>query len=472
MTTTPEQLDKIDKKYFLSYQQEVILEEARLNVIEKSIRVGITFAQAMRGVRRRMLGMGNLLHTSVNENVAKSFIKDCRTFCKLYDVAGASDVRELEVWNQSENRKETAFEIEFKKQQVFIKVFSSNPDAIRGEGGEVNIDEITSHKRGDDMLQAAGGRTMWGFPLNIWSSHKGVNSPLNRLIKEQRALGDKSRWKIKTVTLWDALNAGLLEKINSVSGANMTREDFIADTKAAVGGEDAFGEECECKPRASGAQAIKWQYIDIARRSSYLTRKMLSGDESFDVANWIAPLVEPLRAMQRTAIGYDIARTGHLSAVPIFGNDGTAWHLLALLTMHGRSFRMQFEAICAIMRAVPAMVGAGDATGLGMQTCEDLVNVFGDRFQAVNFGASKTEIGTKMVKVFEDGRIRIPEAREHEDIQFDLAAIQIADSIGKQTRYVETKNPVNPLSHCDIAWAIGLALFRGEQTSGIGAMVI
>lgn len=470
MTDTAEQLDSTDKKYFLSYQQDVILEEARLNVIEKSIRVGITFAQAMRGVRRRMLGLGNLLHTSVNENVAKSFIKDCSRFCKLYDVAGASDVRELDVWNQSENRKETAFEIEFTKQGTFIKVFSSNPDAIRGEGGEVNIDEITSHKRGDDMLQAAGGRTMWGYPLNIWSSHKGVNSPLNRLIKEQRALGDKSRWKIKTVTLWDALDAGLLEKINAVSGANMTREDFIADTKAAVGGEDAFGEECECRPRASGAQAIKWQYIDAAKREQFLLRKMVDGDESFDVANWIAPLVIPLRSMQKAALGYDIARTGHLSAVPIFGNDGTSWNLMALLTMHRRAFRKQFEAICEIMRAVPNMVAAGDSTGLGMQTCEDLVEIFGDRFHAVNFGASKTEVGTKMVKVFEDGRIRIPEAREQEDIQFDLAAIQIADSIGKMTRYVETKNPVNPLSHCDIAWAIGLALYRGEQGSSIGAL--
>jgi len=468
MDLTVEQLDKVDRKYFLDYQTDVILEEARLNVIEKSIRVGITFCEAMRAVRRRMLGLGNLLHTSVNENVAKSFIKDCKQFCKLYDVAGASDVKELEVWNVSENRKETAFEIDFTRQNNFIKVFSSNPDAIRGEGGEVNIDEITSHKRGDDMLQAAGGRTMWGYPLNIWSSHKGMNSPLNRLIKEQRALGAASRWKIKTVTIWDALNAGLLEKISEVTGAVMTREDFIADTKAAVGGEDAFGEECECRPRASGAQAIKWQYIDLAKRPLFLLRKAIEGDESFDVGNWLAPLVGPLRAMQKAALGYDIARTGHLSAVPIFGNDGTGWTLLALLTMHKRSFRKQFEAICEIMRAVPNLMAAGDATGLGMQTCEDLTAIFGDRFLGVNFGADKTEIGTKMVKVFEDGRIRLPEAREHEDIQFDLAAIQIADSTGKLTRFEETQNPINKLSHCDIAWAIGLALFRGESGLGFG----
>jgi phage FluMu gp28-like protein len=466
-----EQLDKIDKKYFLSYQRDAIMEEARLNLWEKSIRVGITFAMAMRGVRRRMKGLGNLLHTSVNERIAKAFIGDCKKFCKLYDVAGASDVREFDVWNESENRRETAFEIDFKKQKVSIKAFSSNPDAIRGEGGEVDVDEISSHKKAEDLLQAAGGRAMWGYPLNVWSSHKGVNGPLNRLLKQQRALGDKSRFKIRTVTLYDALDAGLLEKINAVSGSTMTREQFIEDTKALVGGDDAFAEECLCQPRASGQQAIKWGFIDAAKRPYPFFRKHIEGDESFDVANWIAPIVAMLPACGRAAIGYDVARTGHLSAVPLLLHIGTAWQLAGLLTMHKRSFRKQFSDISTIMRASPKFLGAGDATGLGMQTCEDLTTDFGEaRFTGVNFSASKRDIGTKMVKVFEDGRIHLPDSRDQEDIAFDLAGIQTDSGPSGILRFIETKNPVNELSHCDIAWAIGLGLFVGEDIASIGAV--
>lgn len=463
-----DQLDKVDKKYFLDYQSAVIMEPARLNLIEKSIRVGITYAYAMRGVRRRMLGLGNLLHTSVNERIAKSFITDCRKFCQIYDVAGASDVNETEVWNESENRKETAYDIKFKKQNVAIKVFSSNPDAIRGEGGEVDVDEITSHKRPDDMIQAAGGRAMWGYPINMWSSHKGMQSALNRMIKEERAKGKASRWKIKTITLTDALDQGLLEKINAVSGANMTREDFIADTKAMVGGEDAFAEECMCMPRASGLQAIKWQYIDVAKRPFYMHRKHVEGDEAFDVHNWIAPLVPILRNMPKCALGYDVARTGHLSAIPILGMPEKSWQLLGLLTMHKRKFTLQFDAAAAIMGAIPNIVGAGDATGLGMQTCESLTDIFGTRFTGVNFSASKREIGTTMIKVFEDGRIQLSDAREHEDVQFDLAAIQTDVAPSGLARFVETANPINKLSHCDIAWAIGLGLFVGEEETACG----
>jgi phage FluMu gp28-like protein len=461
-----DQMDKIDRKYFLRYQADVIMEEARLNLIEKSIRVGVTFAMAMRGVRRRMLGLGNLLHTSVNENIGKAFITDCRKFCKLYDVVGATDVQETEVWNASENRKETAYRIDFTKQNVSIESFSSNPDAIRGKGGEVDIDELTSHKRAEDMQQAAGGRAMWGYPLNIWSSHKGMESGFNRLIKEQRALGDKSRWKLKTITLYDALDAGLLEKIKAVSGAEMTRENFIEDTKAMVGGEDAFAEECLCQPRASGMQAIKWQYIDAAKRCYPIVRKHIEGNETFDVANWFAPVAAILPGFSKIALGYDVARTGHLSSVPVLGFDGKAWRLVALLTMHGRKFRLQFADICAIMGANKAIVGAGDATGLGMETCENLTDTFGEgRFLGVNFSADKTEIGTKMVRVFEDGAIALSESRTDEDILFDLAAIQI-DASSKLTKFVETANPVNKLSHCDIAWSIGLALFVGQDVKG------
>jgi phage FluMu gp28-like protein len=463
------EMDRIDRKYFLDYQIEDIMDETRLCLEEKSIRIGITFARAMRAVRRRMLGKGNYLHTSVNERVAKSFALDCKKFCKIYDAVGASDIKETDIWNESENRRETALEIEFKRQKCSIKIFSSNPDAIRGEGGEVGIDEICSHKRPADMIQAAGGRAMWGFPLAIWSSHKGINSEFNRKIKEERALGDKSRWKIKTLTLFDALDQGLLEKINAVSGENINRDDFIADTKAMVGGEDAFAEECLCQPRASGSQAIKWQYIDAAKRSYYLLRKHLEGDEAFDIKNWIAPLILPLRAMKKCALGYDVARTGHLSAVPVLGHDGAAWKNLGLLTMHKRSFRLQFEAVAAIMQAVPSMIGGGDATGLGMQTCEDLTKLFGEqRFVGINFSSSKREIGTQGIKVFEDGRIHLSDAREHEDIPFDLAAIQVdAPAIGV-ARFIETANPVNKISHCDIAWAILMALMVGEQDMAWG----
>lgn len=490
MTETAVQPDldsRIDRKYFLPYQVDDIVSDHRLEIEEKSIRVGVTFGRAMRAVRRRMMGKGNYLHTSVNERIGKSFIGDCRKFCQLYDVVGASEVREFDVWNKAENRSETAYEIEFKKQGCSIKVFSSNPDSLRGEGGEVGIDELTSHKQPEELVKAAGGRAMWGFPVAVWTSHKGVNSAFNRMIKAERAKGARetrfdpetkryvqtgpaqpeSRWHIKRITLLDALEMGLLEKINQVSGQHMTREEFLADTKAMVGGQDAFDEECMCDPKAEGSQAIKWGYIDAAKRPYPLLRKHIEGNESFDAERWIAELIDILRHADRVALGYDVARTGHLSAVPIIARFGEPWKLMSLLTMHKRKFTLQRDAVAAIMRAVPALVGAGDATGLGMQTCEDLVELFGPyRFTGVNFGTMKPEIGTKLVKVFEDGRFHLSDARKDEDIQYDLAALQTITLSSGRATFTESPNPINKLSHCDIAWSIGLSVLVGEDNKG------
>jgi len=456
--------NRVDRKHFLRYQVDAIMDEARLEVWEKSIRIGATFGMGFRAVRRRMLGLGNYLHTSVNEKIAKSFARDCRKFCRIFDVAGASEVREFETWNRDENRRETAFEIEFKKQECSIKIFSSNPDAIRGEGGDVGIDEICSHRKPDDLMQAAGGRAMWGHSVRIWSSHKGVDSALNRLIKEERAKGSDSRWKIRSTNLEQALDQGLLEKINEISGRNMSREDFIADTRAMVGGEDAYLEECMLQPRASGTQAIKWGYLDAAKQDYPLYRKHIEGDDAFDAEAWIAPLVEILRAAERVAIGYDVARSGHLASVPIVACFDGRWKHMALLTMHKRKFALQRDAIAAFMRAVPAAVGGGDSTGLGMETCEVLTGLFGEyRWVGVNFGTHKAEIGTRMVRVFEDGKIDLSAARDDEDVIYDLAAIQTATLPSGRATFVETANPINKLSHCDIAWSIGLALLVGEE---------
>jgi CheY-like chemotaxis protein len=48
------------------------------------------------------------------------------------------------------------------------------------------------------------------------------------------------------------------------------------------------------------------------------------------------------------------------------------------------------------------------------------------RFVGLNFGQMKGQLGTKLVKIFEDGRIALPAEREHEDIAFDVAALQKA----------------------------------------------
>ena len=448
--------DKNLSKYFLPYQVGWITDERRLLICEKSIRIGLTFGESFRAVRNRMRGKGNYLHTTVNERMAKKFIKDCKNFCEVYDIA-ASDISEMSVYNPLTDRQESAFEIYFEKKKVSIKAFGSNPDALRGEGGEVGIDEITSHQQPDELMKAAGGRAMWGYSVRVWSSHKGAESSFNRLLQQERAKGKASRWAIVSIDLNQALDQGLLEKINEVQGTNFTREEFIKDTIAMVGGEEAFEEECLLKPRLGGSAAIKWQYITAARQKYDILRFDITGKDEGMLEQIAMEIVKALQGAQ-AHIGYDVARTGHLSAVWVNKNMGRQRRLDALVKIEKMKFADQRRLVEAIMEKAPQTIGGGDKTGLGMQVCEELEEKFGTaRFIGMNFGAMKPELGTNLVRAFEQTEQIIPEGTEHDDIAYDLAGIQNIVLPSGRTSFYESSNPIDKRSHCDMAWAGAMA---------------
>ena len=464
---TPNQLSR-----FLSYQVDSILDDSRLVLYEKSIRIGITYAMAFKAVRNRLRGQGNYLHTSVNERIGKSFALDCRTFCEIFDLVEryqVKDVHEWSVYNPVTDRNESAFEVYFEGTKCAIKIFSSNPDSLRGEGGDVGIDELTSHREPEELLKAAGGRAMWGHRVWIWSSHRGEASCFNRLIQEERAKGKNSRWKILSTDLYHAIDAGLIEKINETRGTTITREQFIADTIAMVGGQEAFEEECLLKARRGGTAAIRWDYINHARQPYDVLRFDLTGPDEAEIEGIALKIVETIRG-SAARLGYDVARTGHLSAVWVNRKEGRLSRLAALVKLQNTKFGTQRLLIERIMRQADGCLGGGDKTGLGMQVCEELAEKFGEaRFVGVNFGQLKAEMGTNFVRVFEDGRQILPEGAEHDDIAFDVAAIQQDKLPSGRVSFTETANPIEKRSHCDLAWAGAIANYvdKEDATPGI-----
>jgi phage FluMu gp28-like protein len=188
------------------------------------------------------------------------------------------------------------------------------------------------------------------------------------------------------------------------------------------------------------------------------------GDGAFDVLAWGAELIAFLRVASAVAIGYDVARTGDLAAVTVLAKIGNRWRMSALVTMQKRMFKLQRDLVETLMRAVPQATGGGDSTGIGMQVCEELTTSLGPaRFAGMNFSSLKGEIGTKLVRVFEDGRIELPAAEAQEDIWFDFAAIESEALPSGRVRFFESQNPVNKNSHCDIAWSCGIALYSSDE---------
>lgn len=450
-------------RYFLPYQVEAILDENRLVLWEKSIRIGATFCMAFRAVRRRVLGKGDCLVTSVSLPAAKEFIEQCKKYNEIFKFA-ASDIQAV-AWGEKLN--EQGYCITYPN-GCRIFAFSSNPKAIRSFGGEVMIDEIAFHEDPRSMIKAAGGRALWGYPVTIWSSHNGYDNEWNRILTEERAKGSKSKWTIKSTTLIDAMRDGLLGKINEVSGQSKTDADFLEETKEMVGGEEAFEEECLCKPRKGGASAIKWSYLEAAKRDYNITRFKIEGDDKDSIESAADAMIEMLKDFTASALGYDVARTGHLAAVWI-NSKAEKNTLRGLVTFKNTKFGNQRELIARIMRKSLTTVGAGDKTGLGMQVCEELEEEFGEaRFFGLNFGARKPDLGTRLTKIYESGEQEIPAAVDQGDIAHDLAGIRLEALPSGRPHFYESSNPLNKDSHCDLAWANALALAAAENETGCG----
>lgn len=449
--------------YFLPYQNDLILEEFRLLAVEKSIRIGATFAMAFRAVRRRVEGRGDCLITSVSLPAAKEMIETCKKFNEIFKIAAG----EIEAVSWGENLDEQGFCIRYPNGgRIFA--FSSNPKSIRSFGGEVMIDEIAFHKDPKEMRKAAGGRAMWGYPVTIWSSHNGSDSDWNRFLLEERAKGAKSQWKIVTITLLDAIEAGLLDKINATSGLAMTKEQFIDQTKEMVGGEEAFEEECMCRPRKAGDSAIKWDQMAAAREDYELLRSHFATEDAPRVKAVAEAILEAI-GTNRAALGYDVARTRDLAVVWVNRREGKAWRLAAMVTMRGVKFGTQRELVRLLMRGAGSLCGAGDATGAGMQVCEELQEEFGkSRFIGINFSAQKPDLGTRMQRAFEDGRQLLPAATAHDDVARDIMGIRQESLATGRIRFYETRNPLNKDSHCDMAWACALALAAGDDAKQQG----
>jgi phage FluMu gp28-like protein len=152
-------------------------------------------------------------------------------------------------------------------------------------------------------------------------------------------------------------------------------------------------------------------------------------------------------------LGWDVARKDHLSSVWINAKVGDRFKHVALINMRRMPFPFMRAVVGQAMKYCRA--GRGDATGLGMESCEALAREFPGRFEGVNFSSGKKEICVRMMQVYQDGRQVL--SKHESDVVHDVHGIQKEDR-GEVVRFHETKNPENKHSHCDMAYANGLAL--------------
>ena len=85
------------------------------------------------------------------------------------------------------------------------------------------------------------------------------------------------------------------------------------------------------------------------------------------------------------------------------------------------------------------------------------------------WGATRTVTGS--MHQLTAGEKRFPSSTEHRDVASDYLALR-KHNTGSRWIFTEAQNPLNPNSHCDIAWAGGLASHAQSNFRDVGAAVV
>ena len=75
------------KPSFLPYQLRWINDDSKLRLAEKSVRIGWTFADAFKNVRKRLEhSRRDYLFSTKDQPTALEYVQTCYRFCELYNL--------------------------------------------------------------------------------------------------------------------------------------------------------------------------------------------------------------------------------------------------------------------------------------------------------------------------------------------------------------------------------------------------
>ena len=332
--------DALLNELFLPYQVSWILAEddfhARKQQVralaEKSVRIGWTFADAFKNVRKRLrFRKRDYLFATKDYPSAIEYMRLARDFTELFNftkaiVSHGEDF--LKVNRTNPDGRASVFSDEIKISYIKfdngsrIIAFSAHPQAMAVYGGDVGLDEFAKHSNAELLWQTAQARVTWNYDIAVWSSHEGEDTLFNKFAHQARATvaatvpvavepgvppGGRnetettdvrnsessiqypassiplstinsptinSPWNLYfRVTLPDAIELGLLDVINRTQDADLKSDQFIADCQSRSGSDEVFQQSYMCNPLgASAASIVEWSAIERCREDYEIER--------------------------------------------------------------------------------------------------------------------------------------------------------------------------------------------------------
>ena len=368
---------------------------AQVLFVEKSRRIGMTWAMAaytvlMAATQKSALGM-DAMYISYSKDMTLEYIDACAMWARAFNMA-SSDVQEFLFEQDDEDKAINAFRIKFAS-GFEIKALSSAPRSLRGKQGLVFIDEAAFVDDLDALLKSAMANLIWGGKVVVCSTHLGFDNPFN--VQIQDILAGRSDYAHMRITLDDALEQGLYQRIALVTGKTWSPE---AEAKFRAGivsfYRDNADEELFCVPSLSSGAWLPAPLIEARMTApgtvlrlelppDFLHRSKLK--QNILTAPFMEELIAACKDLDLTpqyAFGFDFARVADLTVGCLLAIEQRLKRRQALVfELRGVPGDEQKSIVSHVLTAArPRLIGAAfDATGMGWTVAEDMGRKFGLR---------------------------------------------------------------------------------------------
>lgn len=302
-----------------------------------------------------------------------------------------------------------------------VTALSASPDAARGFGGNLLLDEFAFHR---------DSRRIWGsaFPVAARGGHKirVISTPNGKGNKFYELMtSEDSAWSRHHVDIYDAVSQGL--------------DVDIDELRSGMSDEDAWAQEFEL------------QWLDEA--SSWLSYDLISECER--------PGLGQYGEYQggQVYVGIDIAARNDLFVIWVLEDVDGRLVTREVIAKKRVTFAEQDALLEGVFARYRVARVAIDQTGMGEKPVEDAQRRYGERVQGVLFTAArKLELATVLKEGLQDRRILLPAGDPV--IRADLHAIKSRVGPTGIRRLVAEGDTDG---HADRFWALALAAAAGSQ---------
>ena len=421
----------------LPYQARWVADDSGLKVIEKSRRIGMSWAEAYDSVMYSGENRGNIYYQSYNLDMTRGFITDCAEWAAALQV-GADAIGETLI-ELDEGDPVRAFRLGLASGREIVAMTSA-PRAFRSKGrpGDVGIiDEAAFIDDLQEVLKAAMAFRLWGGRIRVLSTHNGEGSPFARLVCSIRD-GERPG-SLHTCTFADAVAEGLGQRrmeVLDLPWSPAAEAAWVQETRDEYGPDAA--EELDCVPAAGDGAWLTWAQIHGVEHPDAGKPELFAGG--------------------RTLIGNDIARRRHLWVAWVIELVGDVAWTREIVELKDRSFAVQDDTLDELVERYHPTAIAMDQTGMGEKPVEDAQRRYGSqRVEGVLMTPpTRLALAGALKRRCEDVTLRIPAETA---VRQDLHAVRkVAGPIGAP-RLVASDDENG---HADRFWSAALACGGAE----------